>query len=237
MTGNIMGKGKVAIALVATLCGVAPAAAGCGSEAARNAAQVRNLQTMMMVGTLQCRVSKVDVVTGYNAFVAARRADLGVANGALKAHFNVASATGQTAYDRYTTSLANRFGEMKATDADCRKLAALTRVAAKLDLETLLSLAEAQGLSVRLDEDEACAAPAPIAPTPPTIEIAQIDDAPTLALAAPVIAPSAPPAAAPAPMMVYLATADGKPLGTLPAGTQLIVASAPAATALPATPR
>ncbi len=87
---------------------VSQAQAACWTDTAVAAARVRSMDAMLMVSALRCRGSGVDVLTRYNGFVKTARATLSGVNDTLRTHF--ASSGGNAAYDRYVTSLANRYG-------------------------------------------------------------------------------------------------------------------------------
>jgi len=99
--------GAVAMAMCA-----GSANAACWSDAAYKAAQLRELDTMLMVEALRCRKTSANFVETYNRFVVASRPALLKANAALKTHF--ADEVGQkgalNAYDSYMTTVANRYG-------------------------------------------------------------------------------------------------------------------------------
>ena len=121
-----------ALALTATsLSGVAQAA--CWSPQAVEAAQVRDMETMLMVAALRCRISGVDFLESYNAFVRGSRPALTLANDRLRIHF--APIGGLNAYDRYVTGIANRYGG-GAEGLGCA------------DMESILSAATAEGNSL-----------------------------------------------------------------------------------------
>lgn len=82
--------------------------AACWSPQAVEAAQVRDMETMLMVASLRCRISGVDFLESYNGFVRGSRPALTLANDRLRTHF--APQGGLNAYDRYVTSIANRYG-------------------------------------------------------------------------------------------------------------------------------
>ncbi len=109
------------------------AQAACWSPRAAEAAEVRDLDTMLMVASLRCRISGRNFIPDYNSFVRNSRPALSAANDMLRAQF--ASSGGLDAYDRYVTSLANTHGGGSAT-LDCR------------DMENLLDEAKDQGGAV-----------------------------------------------------------------------------------------
>lgn len=102
--------GKAAAAALA-LCAVTTTQsvqAACWSSEAVEAAQVRDMETMLMVSALRCRISGDDFLPRYNEFVRESRAALSSANDTIRSHF--APLGGLNAYDRYLTSVANRYG-------------------------------------------------------------------------------------------------------------------------------
>jgi hypothetical protein len=101
---------KRSMVMATCLCAmpVAEAQAACWTDTAIAAARVRSMDTMLMVAALRCRGSGVDVMASYNGFVRTNRATLSGVNDTLRGHF--ATDGGITAYDRYVTSIANRYG-------------------------------------------------------------------------------------------------------------------------------
>lgn len=122
-----------------------PANAACWSSAAYRAAQVRELETMLMVEALRCRRSDANFLPEYNAFVAASRPALIRVNDTLRSHFATAVGTARAldAYDDYVTSVANRYGAGTA-GLDCRDMASIAAAAAgaRGSHEALVALAE-----------------------------------------------------------------------------------------------
>ena len=94
---------------LACLASSGAAQAACWDTAAADAAAVREMETMLMVGALRCRSGSAAMITQYNGFVRSSRTALTQANDQLRAHFT-AAGTGLNGYDRYVTSLANRYG-------------------------------------------------------------------------------------------------------------------------------
>jgi len=107
---GIITKALAASIAVAVCAGSANAA--CWSDAAYKAAQLRELDTMLMVEALRCRKTSANFVETYNRFVEASRPALLKANGALKIHFTgeVGAKGALNAYDNYMTTVANRYG-------------------------------------------------------------------------------------------------------------------------------
>ncbi len=133
---------KLGSALALASLTTAPAQAACWSSDAAEAASVRDMETMLMVSALRCKMTGKDVIGAYNQFVRTSRTALIDVNETLRLHF--ASSGGLTAYDRYVTSIANRYGA-GADGLNCN------------DIASILSAANAEGGSkaglIRLAHD------------------------------------------------------------------------------------
>jgi len=142
---------KLLCAAVAAASAFAPAAnAACWTAEPADAARVRDLQSFLMVETLRCSAIGFNISSHYNAFVRGNRAALGTANDRLKSFFirSAGPVYGQTAYDRFTTRLANTYGA-SPTDADtCDHARSVAAEAAQMDndMEGLMMIADRQGL-------------------------------------------------------------------------------------------
>ncbi|RVT93084.1 hypothetical protein [Sphingomonas crocodyli] len=138
---------------VAMLAG-APAGAACWSPEQTAAARIRDLQSQLMVSTLKCQVIHVDLTKEYNAFVGGNRTVIGTINTRLKTFFirGEGPVGGQSAYDRFTTSLANAYGASKTNSTTCEEARALATEAAMManSEEGLLLLADRAGIAPRL---------------------------------------------------------------------------------------
>lgn len=117
-------RGLIAAALSTAGVG-AQAADRCWDAPDAAAAQVRQMQTMLMVATLRCRAAGIDIVANYDGFVSRQDRRIAFANAAIRRHF-----ASQADYDRFTTSLANSFGDDETAPASCARAAALADVAA-----------------------------------------------------------------------------------------------------------
>jgi hypothetical protein len=129
--GHFMGifsKGLTALVAIATGAGSANAA--CWSDTAYQAAQLRELDTMLMVEALRCRKTNANFVETYNRFVVASRPALLNANAALKGHFaqQVGGRGALSAYDNYMTTVANRYGAGTA-GLGCEDMASIVEAA------------------------------------------------------------------------------------------------------------
>jgi len=95
-------------------------AASCWSTTSVSAAQVRELQAMMMAMALRCAAHGVPIHDSYNGFVRANMDALNAASATLRVHFGEANnGSGQDAYDRYTTELSNRYGSGHTSSSSC----------------------------------------------------------------------------------------------------------------------
>lgn len=141
---------KTICAALAALSAMSPAYAGCWSADHASAARIRDLQTYLMVETLRCQAMGFNIATDYNAFVRGNRAAIGAANDRLKAFFVTTSGPvrGQSAYDRFTTSLANAYGADRTSEGSCYNSSTIAREAAMMDNSTegLEMIADRQGL-------------------------------------------------------------------------------------------
>jgi hypothetical protein len=145
---------KLICAATAVLAIVTPANAACWTVEHADAARVRDFQTFLMVETLRCSAIGFNISRQYNAFVRGNRGAIGQANDRLKAFFFKSSGPvyGQSAYDRFTTRLANSYGA-NPTDADtCDSARSVADEAALMEnnSEGLMMIADRQGLDPAL---------------------------------------------------------------------------------------
>ncbi len=100
---------------------------------------------MLMVGTLQCRGHHRASVDLYNDFVASQRGVLDANSYVLKSHFMRENgiSQGQSAYDRFGTSLANQYSAQLDDPEFCETVHHFARLAARATTEELLELADA----------------------------------------------------------------------------------------------
>ncbi len=142
-----MKKAYLAAAVLAatSLVGTMPAQAqSCWGPEAVNAAKLRNLDIMLMVTALRCRMGADNFQPEYYDFSAAHQAELNLANGVLRAQFTGAGITvANRALDRMSTSIANSFG-MGHPDLGCHELRQITRDLANTGISgALLDAADA----------------------------------------------------------------------------------------------
>ena len=202
-----LGAAAAAVALVASAM---PATAACWNREETSAANVRDLQSLLMVATLRCRAAGMDITADYNGFVAANRQVIQRQNERIKAHFIRASGpvAGQRAYDAFATHLANIYGGGDSSAEVCQNMASVAREGALManSEEGLLLLASRQGIATALPEGM-CQRPA-IAYGEAATVTAQADVPP---------AAYAPAPAADAPAPVAYAAPEGAYSAPLPA--------------------
>ena len=146
--GHFIKSALIAATLVALP--VTSAQAACWGETAINAAKVRDMETMLMVSALRCRSTDAQILGAYNNFVRSSRVALTQVNDTLRRQF--ADQGGLNAYDRYVTSIANRYGAgseglscgdmssiLSAAQAEGGSLPGLSRLATAAGVEPLLT--------------------------------------------------------------------------------------------------
>jgi len=148
-------KTKTGLALVATLCAATPAQAAlsCWNQTHVAAAQVRDLQSRLMVASLRCAAMGEDVSPAYNRFVRASRETLQAANGVILAQFRTGhGGEAQLHYDRFATALANAYGAGDTTREICAETALLADEAAAAggDIGRLVAIADRLGMAPAL---------------------------------------------------------------------------------------
>ncbi|MFT3968620.1 MAG: hypothetical protein QM690_22365 [Sphingobium sp.] len=140
----------------ALLCGAAAStgaqAEACWNQRAVEAAQIREFDIMLMVSALRCQVKGTDFVADYNRFVTGHKTTLVSVNDEIRAHLNVemGGKAALDAYDRLSTSMANRYGNGGGMEEDCEGLRAIAVNAAASGAESTraLLLAHAQRVGV-----------------------------------------------------------------------------------------
>ncbi len=130
------------------VAGTSAQAAPCWSDAAYEAAQLRDLDTLLMVQTLRCRIKDIDFSADYNRFVREKRPLLSAANVQLQNQFalTVGKARAIGAYDDFMTKIANGYGG-GTKNMNCSDYAALAREAASAPVSqpALIRLADRAG--------------------------------------------------------------------------------------------
>jgi hypothetical protein len=114
-------------------------AQSCAVTPVHASAKVRELQSVLMVGALQCRhLAGSTVIADYNRFISAHKAALQNHNGALRAHFVRASGkTGMNDFDSFTTRLANAHAQSASSAGFCAMVGQLVQTAAEVASEHL----------------------------------------------------------------------------------------------------
>lgn len=146
--GNFIKSTLAAVILVAVPVNAAQAA--CWTETAISAAKVRDMETMLMVSALRCRTADPSILPAYNNFVRTSRVALTQVNDTLRRQF--ADQGGLNGYDRYVTSIANRYGAgaegltcddmssiLAAAQSESGSLAGLARLATAANVEPVLT--------------------------------------------------------------------------------------------------
>jgi hypothetical protein len=121
---------------------------GCWDQTQVAAAKVRDLQSRLMVATLRCSAMGVNVAPAYNRFLAANRTTIRDANAVLMNQFQ--SAYGRQAqlhYDRFTTAMANIYGDDETSHSVCAETEVLAGEAADAagDIDTLVAIEDRLG--------------------------------------------------------------------------------------------
>jgi hypothetical protein len=140
----VLVAGAVMICVPAT----AQAQAGCWNQTQVAAAKVRDLQSRLMVATLRCSAMGVNVAAAYNRFLAANRETIRGANAVLMNQFQaVHGRQAQVQYDRFTTALANIYGDDATSGPVCADTVVLAEEAAEAggDVDTLVAIEDRLG--------------------------------------------------------------------------------------------
>ena len=143
----------VAGALMLCVPAAAQAQTGCWNQTQVAAAKVRDLQSRLMVATLRCSAMGVNVAEAYNRFLAANRETIRGANTVLMGQFQTAHGRqAQVHYDRFTTALANIYGDDATSDAVCAETVVLAEEAAEAggDIDLLIGIADRLGFVAAL---------------------------------------------------------------------------------------
>ena len=117
-----------AAALAASALVATPVQAqSCWGPQAVNAAKLRNLDIMLMVTALRCRMGTDNFQPDYYKFSAAHQAELNVANGVLRAQFAGGGTTAATrALDKMSVTIANSYG-VGHPELGCKELRKVTK--------------------------------------------------------------------------------------------------------------
>jgi len=215
-----------ALALAATGAAVPAQAQGhCWAEREVAAAQVREMQTMLMVAALRCQAAHIDISAAYNSFLTTQKDAIEHANLVIKRHF--AAAGGQQAdYDHFVTLLANGFGDDQTSEATCGEASALARDATASAPDGVEALAIARVFPTALPDGD-CAVPSggvtlAAATTPAPVRAEALPTLLALAPPSPAVAPVTLPADVVAAMTVMARfQAPRVALASLAAPTQL----------------
>ncbi|MGF1550860.1 MAG: hypothetical protein ACFBQW_10105 [Sphingomonadaceae bacterium] len=123
---NAKGGCFAAAALLFSVATPAEAAIGCWDETRAAAAEVRDLQLRLMVGTLRCQAKGIDVSDAYNRFMLANRITVRDANRVIMDQFLAGYGSEAHYYhDRFDTALANVYGGYETDASGCAETQAL----------------------------------------------------------------------------------------------------------------
>jgi hypothetical protein len=119
MIGAAYGIGTC-IAGLALMASGAARAVPCWDAPAVAAAQISELETMLLVTSLRCRAAGFDFHESYERFTEVYRSPFRAAQRVLRAHFGAdISVDGRRAYDSYLISVANFYGAGTTDAATC----------------------------------------------------------------------------------------------------------------------
>jgi hypothetical protein len=143
-------------ACLTVICGLAISpvyAQSCTITSVQASTKVRELQSILMVGALQCRaVPGNTVIADYNRFISTHKSALQNHNMALRSHFMRSSAkSGATAFDQFATRLANAHAQSSSRTGFCSMIGQLVQAAADVPSEQLPDFA-----AQMLPESAAC---------------------------------------------------------------------------------
>jgi hypothetical protein len=119
---------------------ISPAyAQSCTSTALQASTKVRELQSLLMVGALQCRgVPGNTVIADYNHFIGTHKVALQNHSTALRSHFmRISAKSGATAFDQFATRLANTHAQSASSAGFCTMISQLVQAAANTPSEQL----------------------------------------------------------------------------------------------------
>jgi hypothetical protein len=109
----------------------------CWTTGQLRAQKVRELQTKMMVGALQCRDNpELKIIDNYNEFIRKFKGEIGRQNSVLRARF------GASGYDRHTTRMANSWTVVGDKTAFCQDVSGLAVQSIALKPTQLANFAE-----------------------------------------------------------------------------------------------
>ena len=210
----------------------------CFESAAMQSARIHDLQVMLMVNALKCRVRHPETLRSYGNLLDQRGPEFGRHGRQLEAEMvkRYGLTQGQVAFHRYETAIANYHSISDPTIRQCEQTATYIDLASGADhaeLETLSRLATRRAIDVCLTPlgiaaDQAEAAPPLRAPPVEMASAAATEPAPQIVDGIPTYpVPGTGPNTAPEPLetVAVLASAPASPPAPAPAAS-----AAPAAT-------
>ena len=152
MTGTA--RRRIAATLAAATLAVAgpaqAAGAPCWDSGSIGAARISELNTMLMVSSLRCRLVGVDLRPVYERVSALYGQAFQAAEAQIKAHFGGADHTdSRDDYDSYVVGVANYYGSGRSDPATCEAFASIQQTLA----ETSANLDRLATLAIQLVRD------------------------------------------------------------------------------------
>jgi hypothetical protein len=228
---NIRARLGASVALLAALTVPAQAADfPCFQDNAMQSARIHDLQVMLMVNALKCRVRHPETLRTYGVLLEQRGQEFGHHGRQIEASMvkEYGLSQGQVAFHRYETTIANFHSLINPSQRQCEEIATYINLAARADhpeLESLSRLITGRAIDVCLTPIGTSNVQAVFEPEP---------------LAPPAVLTSAP-AAEPAPQIVdgvptYPVPGTGPDTAAEPLETVAVLASATPPAAVPADP-
>lgn len=185
---------RLRMAAVAACCFVALPSVQAGASEAKQcwhsyeveAAKVRDLHVMLMLGALRCKAANKDIMGKYEAFTASKSGLLNSYNNVLKTRFVRVNGINdaQRAYEAFNTRLGNSHSGLVQAASYCDMTDTLLTLAASANDRELPQLATNFSESA-LGIDTLCESPAVAVTAPATAEPAAPHEAITATQAAP----------------------------------------------------
>ena len=136
--------GTIAAAALALAGPAGAATSSCWDSASIGAARISELNTMLMVSSLRCRLVGVDLRPAYERVSALYGHVFQAAEAQIKAHFGGADHTdSREDYDSYVVGVANFYGSGRSDPATCQAFASVQKTLAETsaNLDRLATLA------------------------------------------------------------------------------------------------
>lgn len=116
-----------ALALAGLLLAPSAQAAACWQAAEIGAARINELETLLMTTSLRCRSIGIDFRDEHDRMVASYNPMFAAAQDRLKVHYGAKTAAGRQDFQRYITTIANRYGTGQVNAATCQRFQIIHR--------------------------------------------------------------------------------------------------------------